>query len=281
MKKVSRHVGDTEFLQEGVDSSQELFEGVLPEASKRASALTVLLGVARGYAGYLAAARRRTQELCFALRIGAQTSAGIFALGSGKGKTGFPIGDRQAELVATGPTDATHVGNWRIGWWLAHIVRDQAASGRLASATVDLLRRSSSRADECQYLFVEALQGFESRDADWSAKLRAAVDATDPDQVTLSDEEFVLNILVPEMEMLFHFALGEVGPFNASLEFALERHKKYWSKANRKRDPDGFLALGPLALASIAFEAGMPISVESEYIPQELIEGICAGGKLN
>jgi hypothetical protein len=278
MKRISRHSLDAELVQEGVERDQELLASVLEAVGTRAAALSIALGTARSYAGYLAAEGSKTAEICRALRIGAHASAAIFTLGSGKGEISFPIGNRQSTLPATGPTDATHVGNWRIGWWFAHIVRDHSVSDRLASTPISVLRRSSTRGDECQYLFAEALQGFENRNSDWSAKLQAAVDATDPDQVTLSDEEFVLNILVPEMQMLFHLALGEVTPFGAALEFALERHKKYWSKGSRRQDPDGFLALGPLALISIAFDAGMPIAVESEYIPQELIEGICGSG---
>lgn len=276
MKKVSRHPVDAELVEEGVERSRELIADILEGAGKRAAALSVVLGVARSYAGYLAASRARVSEICSTLRIGTQTSAAIFALGSGRGEVKFTIDDKHSTLPATGPTDATHVGNWRIGWWLAHIVRDRVACQQLASTPIDVLRRSSTRGDECQYLFVEALQGFEKRDFDWSTKLQAALGATDPEQVTLSDEEFVLNILVPEMQMLFHFALGDAAEFGASLEFAVERHKKYWSKSSRKQDPDGFLALGPLALASIAFNAGMPIDVESEYVPQDLIKGACS-----
>jgi hypothetical protein len=276
MKKVSRHSVDAELVEEGREQYEELLASMVGEAGKRAAALSVILGVARSCAGYLAASQGKVSDICAALRIGAQTSAAIFALGSCTGEVRFAVNDRDSVLPATGPTDATHVGNWRIGWWLAHIVRDHVSVQRLASTPIDVLRRSSSRADECQYLFVEALQGFDKRDAGWATKLQAALDATDPEHIALSDEEFVLNILVPEMQMLFHFALGEVAEFAASQEFAAERHKKYWSKTNRKRDPDGFLALGPLALASMAFDAGMPIGIDSEYAPQHLIRGACS-----
>jgi hypothetical protein len=273
MKKTSRHAVDTDLAQEGVERKGELLSDVLNTAIGRAAALSIVLGTARSYAGYLAAAREMNiAELCRALRIGAQAASAIFSLGSGDGDVRFALGGHHAKLPATGPTDATHVGNWRIGWWFALILRDRAAIDRLAATPIDVLRRSSSRGDECQYLFVEALQGYEKREPDWSTKLQAALDATDPTHAKLSDEEFVLNILVPEMQMLFRLALGEIAPFGSALEFALARHKKYWSKGNRKQDPDGFLALGPLAIASVAFDAGIPIEVESEYAPRELIE---------
>ena len=277
MKKISRHAVDPQLVQEGVDGDHKLLESVVRSAIGRAEALSIVLSTARSYAGYLAAANEKTEVLCRALKMGAHASAAIFALGSGVSETRFALIDQYATLPATGPTDATHVGNWRIGWWLAYILRDRGAVDRLAAVPIDLLRRSSSRGDECQYLFVESLQGYEKRTSDWSTKLQAALEASDPERVDLSDEEFVLNILVPEMQMLFRLAIGEIAPFNEALQFALERHKKYWSKASRKRDPDGYLALGPLAISSVAFDAGMPIDVESEYLPKWLLEGGCRG----
>jgi hypothetical protein len=281
MKSLSRHAISSDFVQEGIERKKDLLVDILDSASSRASALSIALSTARSYAGFLAAADAKVAELCRALRIGAQASAAIFALASGGGEIGFPLSDRRVTLPTTGPTDATHAGNWRIGWWLAQIVRERTAIDRLASTPIDAVRRSSSRADDCQYLFIEALQGFDQRMPDWSTKLQSALDATDPEQVRLQDEQFVLDILVPEMQMLFHFALGEIAPFNEALEFAVDRHKKYWSKGDRKRDPDGFLALGPLAISCMAFDAGMPIHVKSEYIPQGLVENACsnvAGG---
>lgn len=275
MKKISRHALDAERVREGVEEGSSLLADVVRSSATRTQALSIALSAARSYAGNLAAGGAKQSELCRALRIGAQAAAGIFALASTNGNVQFPLGDQSVNLQATGPTDATHPGNWRIGWWLAHIVDDRASIDRLAATPIDVLRRSSSRADECQYRFVEALQGYEKHSPDWSTKLQAALDATDPQTTKLSDEDFALNILVPEMQMLFRLALGEIEPFGSALDFAIERHKKYWSKTNRKTDPDGYLALGPLALASQAVQAGMPIDAESEYIPRALIEGAC------
>jgi hypothetical protein len=275
MKQVPRHSVDLEIVEEGIDAKKTLLESLLESATNRAAALSLVLSTARSYAGYLVVAQPESEELCQALRIGARSAAAIFVLATGRGEMEVELGEIQTKLPATGPTDATHVGNWRTGWWLAHIVRDRTAIDRLVATPVDVLRRSSTRGDECQYLFIDALQAFEKRAADWSTKLRVALDATDPEQVNISDEEFVLNILVPEMQCLFRLAIGEIAPFNEALQFALERHKKYWSKGNRKRDPDGYLALGPLAIAGMARNAGMPIEVESEYLPKRLLEGGC------
>ncbi len=247
MNNIPRHAIDAERVQEGIEGDGEMLAKVVQSATSRAAALSIVLSAARSYAGYLAAADGNTAEINRALRIGAQAAAAMFALAARDGEVEFPLGTHQEKLAATGSTDATHPGNWRTGWWLAHIVRDQAAIDTLAATPIEVLRGSSSRAlYECQYLFIEALQGFRKLSPAWSSQLQMALDATDPEQVKLSDEDFVLNILVPEMQMLFRLALGEFAPFGDALLFAIERHKKYWSKGKRKEDPDGYLALGPL-----------------------------------
>lgn len=158
-----------------------------------------------------------------------------------------------------------------MGWRLAQVTRDQPTIDVLLATPLDVLRRSTSRGDECLYLFVAALQALQQRADDWSSKLRIALDATDATKLQLSDEDFVLNVLVPEMELLLRLVIGDVAAFNAALHFALERHKKDWSRASRKRDPDGYVALGPLAIASIARRGGMPIQVSSDYVPPPLL----------
>ena len=275
MKTIARHTVDQELVGEGVERYRNMLARVVEAIDAPPDGLSIVLDVARSYAGYLSAAGAEQAEVCRALRIGAQAAAAIFAIGSGTGDVDITVGGQRATHSATGPTGATHPGNWRIGWWLALIVDDRAAIETLAATPTAVLRASSSTADECQYLFIEALQGYLSGSASWGDSLQAAVDATDPETVVLADEEFVLNILVPEMQMFFRLALAEVEPFQTALEFAVERHKKYWAKASRKNDPDGLLALGPIALASSAFKTGAPIVTASDYVPRGLVENGC------
>lgn len=272
MNIIARHAIDAERVREGVEGDTELLMRVVDAATNRAAALSIVLSTARSLAGYLSAAGAEASALRHPLHIGAQAAAAIFALASGDGEIEFSLDDRRLRLAATGPTDASHVGNWRIGWWLARIVGDVAAIDTLAATDVELMRRSSSRADECQYRFASALQAFEQRAPDWSDALQQALDATDPERMRLLDEPFVLNVLVPEMQVLFRLALGETAPFEEAFEFALQRHRKYWSKGERVDDPDGYLALGPLALGRLALAAGMPIDVDSDYVPRGLMQ---------
>ncbi|WP_157429995.1 immunity 49 family protein [Actinomadura oligospora] len=70
----------------------------------------------------------------------------------------------------------------------------------------------------------------------------------------------------PEGAMLRAIAEGDAAAFNAALVTALEKHREL---AGRR--PRDLIAWGPLALAALAHEAGLPIEVESGYLPVRLI----------
>src|SRR5437762_2129817 len=120
MKRVSRHPVDLELIEEGVEGKKALLSSVLESSVRRPSALSSVLGTAYSYAGYLAEAQSDFDELCRALRIGARSAEAIFALATGSGEAQIDLNGASVRLPKTGPTDATHCGNWRVGWWFAH-----------------------------------------------------------------------------------------------------------------------------------------------------------------
>ena len=79
---------------------------------------------------------------------------------------------------------------------------------------------------------------------------------------------------VPELELLVRHLQRDARAFDEALQFALERHKKYWSQGDRKFNPHGFLALGPTAIAALAYEAQMPIEAESDYLPMAVVRAL-------
>ena len=55
----------------------------------------------------------------------------------------------------------------------------------------------------------------------------------------------------------------------------MTRHKIYWGSEDNSMDGYGFIAWGPLALSCLAYDAGIPIEVESDYLPLRLLHGEC------
>ncbi|WP_331727727.1 immunity 49 family protein [Streptomyces sp. NBC_00158] len=88
----------------------------------------------------------------------------------------------------------------------------------------------------------------------------------------------MLKILYPPLNLFHRYATRNEEQFNEALAGALTWHKEYWTATEaRSRSGEGLVALGPLALACLARDAGMEIRVESEYLPKELLEFGWAG----
>jgi hypothetical protein len=278
MKAIRRHAVDREFAAQRLAAergSAELGIKIMIEQSETRP-LSSNIGNAISIAGLLSVIAPDSDELCAALRMAAAQSAGLFRLMvATPGEYPIALGDgRRALLHNIGVTSETHVGRWTNGFYLARIVRDSPALAQLASTPIADLRRSSSRGDDCIYLWAEVLELWHENRPGVVPKLQAALEATDPSRLKMSDSGYVLNVLVSHMQLLFRLIAGEPGPFNEALHLALERHKKYWS-GRLKADPEGYLALGPLAFASMAHDAGITVEVESEYLPRRLYEGAC------
>ncbi|MGY5134629.1 immunity 49 family protein [Streptomyces nigrescens] len=182
-------------------------------------------------------------------------------------------------LPATGPTSYTHAGAWLTTVYLATICRDNERLDRLMQVPVSFLRESGAVFDEYVYSWVEALQSYWFRRADdmWN-KLVEAISGASPQVARIADQETLLKILYPPLELFQLYNRGESGQFNASLAEFLTWHKQYWTGDEaRSMDSDGLVALAPLAIACMVYDNGFPIEVDSEYLPKELLQFGWAG----
>jgi hypothetical protein len=278
MPKIERHpLTELEPLSESIGMWKESLDLALDAVRTRPDVLNQLARVAVEYAGYLQVGAPGSPELCRALRAGAQAEGALFAVASAApGEVEVPLGDGPPARYRTqGPTDYSHAANWRQGFHLAVLVRDRETLDRLCRVPLDVLRASPTRTDEYAYLYVDALQGYWRSEQDTPARLTRALEETEPAKVPIAGPDFVLDLIVPEMELLYRVMLGDAAAFNASLASALELYKKYWSHAKRAYAPEGQLAWGALAMASLAHEQGLAVTVESDYLPPRLWRGEC------
>jgi hypothetical protein len=97
------------------------------------------------------------------------------------------------------------------------------------------------------------------------------MDGTDPDTARITPRRAMVQLIHPPIETFYHLLRRDDEKFNASLDRALKQHRSYWTSAEELvNDPDGFLALAPLALAR---SVGMGVDVESEYLPANFLLG--------
>jgi hypothetical protein len=159
---------------------------------------------------------------------------------------------------------------WMQSCHAALCLNDAGELDRLAGVDVGLLRASPATVEEYGYLHIDALCGYHRRDPDTADRLLRALKAADPDAIDLRMVDYTLRIAVPQIETLYHLIRRDASDFNDALWKALEQHKKYY--ATSRVPAMGQLAVELLGLACAALDAGLPVTVESDYIPGWLME---------
>ncbi|QIS17794.1 immunity 49 family protein [Nocardia terpenica] len=188
------------------------------------------------------------------------------------------IADRVRRLPALGPQSFVHPGNWLAAWWLAIVCRDQARMNRLAEIPVDRLRSPTVHYDEYVYHWVDVLQTYWLERPGLVDKLIATIEATTPEVATETPRDLLDQVLYQPINLFYHFIRKDHAEFDEALADALELHKAYWTATeDRAVSPDGRIALGPLAIACLAHDAGFPIDVESDYLPKAMVQHAWAG----
>ncbi|MGW2317393.1 immunity 49 family protein [Streptomyces sp. NPDC001680] len=204
-----------------------------------------------------------------------QVGSGLFISGAAtEGPVPCRIGRNEVKyLPATGPREYLHAGNWLTSYYLAVICRENDRLAQLARVPVSFLRASGVEFDEYIYAWVETLQNaWFGRQETWDT-LVTAINGTDPAAPHVASAELMLKILYPPLEVFHRYQRQEPAPFNTALAEALTWHREYWTADEaRAKSGEGLVALGPLAIACMAFDADIPIEVESEYLPKYLLE---------
>ncbi|MFC9616864.1 Imm49 family immunity protein [Streptomyces sp. NPDC056938] len=79
-----------------------------------------------------------------------------------------------------------------------------------------------------------------------------------------------LNLVDYQPVALFHrLVTGDQEAFAQALNEALDHHERYWSDST---GPHSRVALGPLALAYLAFDSEFPVNSKSPYLPTCLLD---------
>lgn len=202
-----------------------------------------------------------------------QVSSALFATAAtSEGTVPCRIADRTLAIPATGPVSSTHAGNWLTAFWLAIVCREQARMTQLSQIPVDMLRVATMEFDDYLYHWVEALQTYWLEQPGLVEGLITTIEATYPENVRVADQELLEKILYPPINLFHRFLRKDHGGFNEALAETLKQHRAYYTASpERERSIEGYLALGPLAMTCLAYDAGFPVEVESDYIPSELI----------
>jgi len=270
---IPRHPLPTEKAEEGIavlqESAEELIDGLEEDSTELGDAqrTTLTLAKTRCLLDPRAAIFPTWDAWVNAMQVG---SAVFAAATTTEGHVRCRIAHKDRTLQATGPQWYVTPAAWINAFYLAVVCREKDRISALCHVPVSLLRENGSRFEEHHYAWIETLQAYWRGDQDLVQKLVAAVDGTDPQSV--ADPETVSKLLYPPMEMFHRFIRKDNDGFNQALANAIKWHKEYWSEESRAFQASGFVALGPLAMVCFAYDAGMPIEVESDYLPAVLIK---------
>ncbi|MGE7389912.1 immunity 49 family protein [Streptomyces sp. NPDC004126] len=204
-----------------------------------------------------------------------QVGSALFATSTATtGTVKCRITDQVRTIRATGPQFHSNAENWLNAFWLTIACGEQERMTALAQVPLEVLRASGADYDEYIYSWISALQTWWLRGGDLGGLLSAAFDGTDPEELEDGDRDLVLRIIYPPMNLFLRYITGDHVRFNEALADALRRHKEYWTRVDGGTNTgncSSFVALGPLAMACLARDAGFPLTVESEYLPKHLV----------
>ncbi|MFH9131735.1 immunity 49 family protein [Streptomyces griseoaurantiacus] len=274
---VPRHAYPTDEVPDTLDALSETADWILEEFPDspvlRPQALSTALTLAQQHCALDPRAVRF--EAWQAWVTGMRTGSALFAAATAPEGTRVTcrIKERERTLPATGIESHLNAGTWVTSFYLAMICRDNDRLRRLAEVPVSFLRQAGALFDEYVYDWAEALRSFWLGRQDVGDQLVAAVDGTAPEARHLADADLMSHILRPPLLMLYRILRRDPDEFGKTRTDALRLHKEYWTAdEGRATSADGLVALGPLALTCLARDQGLPVNVESEYLPKALLE---------
>ncbi|MFD9270015.1 immunity 49 family protein [Streptomyces goshikiensis] len=174
---------------------------------------------------------------------------------------------RQLPAVpAEPPADARA---WLDALYLAIVCRQKDRIGRLCAVPLATLRQDDT-VDEYVLHWVDTLRTyFSDRPVDDVVpKLVAAIETSVPESVTHAPTDFVNRVDYHPVALFHRLVAGDHAAFAGGLAEALADHAGYWgdSAAPRAR-----AALGPLAIACLAYDHGFPVDPRQPCLPTHLL----------
>ncbi|MEU9115967.1 immunity 49 family protein [Streptomyces sp. NPDC048483] len=173
------------------------------------------------------------------------------------------------QLPATPAEPPADARAWLDAFYLAVVCRQPDRVSRLCQVPLEALRRDDC-VDEYVLQWIDTLQTYWSERPmdDTVEKLITTVKMSEPEVVTRAPKDFV-NLIDYQPVALFHRLITrDHDAFAETLAEALAHHEGYWGDSAA---PRAQVALGPLAMASLAYDYGFPLETKQSYLPRYLL----------
>lgn len=175
--------------------------------------------------------------------------------------------------AGTGTNDGLDSASWTNAFGVPLVLRDSRAIDELCSLDPALLRHGTAQLDEYRHCAAVALRLFWTG-GDWRTAVGDTRANAELERMRVLPDADYARRVTTIVDMLDPLERLHAVDFNDALFAALEAHKGYWSRpGGPSAGPLGLIAIVPLGLSCLALDRGIPIEVESDYIPLWLLEG--------
>ena len=173
------------------------------------------------------------------------------------------------------------------GYHAAFAAGDQPALALLAQAPLERMTRVPPTVEEQAYMLSHArgLQMLAQGIPGGNQLLLNAIKGCESPEMIPAVRDSARLLASPEIELaLLHSQSDEearaarLPTFDEALRNALVLHRQYWRDfepnpgERQNKDPVGFIALGPLAWATLRRDRGFACGITSDYLPRSVIE---------
>ncbi|MFJ8387752.1 immunity 49 family protein [Streptomyces sp. NPDC094438] len=177
--------------------------------------------------------------------------------------------DLVVPLPATRAEPPADARAWLDAFYLAVVCRQRDRISRLCQVPLERLREDDS-VDEYVLHWIDTLQTyFSDRSMDDTVqKLAATMKASMPDVVAHAPTDYVNQIDYQPVALFHRIVAADHDAFAQTLAEALKDHADYWGQST---EPRARVALGPLAMASLAYDWGFPVDPTRAHLPTYLL----------
>ena len=280
MQSVTRHAlgrSIDELRESATESDDALvshFEDIslYPESTMPTAALAATSAAALHFGSDPSGARVETRV---AARRAEQIYLGMYQLAALPPSEPFVLEMDSAGLRSHGTGHnprAVNAQTWLDAYWWARATRNGTARETLDAVDPALLTQGS-RNDAAMLGLVEALQARDRRDPQWAEMLSACVSQVNSPTISTKEEARLLQLDLFGVLATIGNEPDDQGNFTEQLTDALTDHRAFWGASEeRSGTPRGFFSLPLFGLCAMAFDEGMTIDVDSDYLPVELIQ---------
>ncbi|MFG2874621.1 immunity 49 family protein [Streptomyces sp. NPDC048337] len=178
--------------------------------------------------------------------------------------------DHVTQLPATPADPPADARAWLDALYLAVVCREHDRVARLCRVPLETLRQDDS-VDTYVLHWIDTLRTYFSAEGSMDAvveQLLATMRTSMPENLTHAPDDFVNRIDFQPVALFHRLVARDHDAFAKALAGAVEEHGGYWGDSSA---PRARLALGPLAMACLAHDAGFPVDLTHRYLPTYLL----------